>query len=112
MIILAVLCFVYNIPHFFELHAIECLQIINTNNVDSTGKLIDNKIAYRSLQICPTDIRLDALYYTIYYTYMYTTFMAIGPLILLIVLNIFVVISVIRKGTTSGTLIRLKSYIL
>ncbi|EPB70719.1 hypothetical protein ANCCEY_10200 [Ancylostoma ceylanicum] len=54
-----------------------------------------------SSQICPTDIRLDPAYYAIYYTYMYTTFLAIGPLALLILLNVCVVFTVITKGSES-----------
>uniref|UniRef100_A0AC34QKR1 G-protein coupled receptors family 1 profile domain-containing protein n=1 Tax=Panagrolaimus sp. JU765 TaxID=591449 RepID=A0AC34QKR1_9BILA len=50
-----------------------------------------------SLQICPTDIRMDPIYYTVYYTYMYTTFLAVGPLLLLIVLNVCVVATVFMK---------------
>lgn len=76
-------CFLYNIPHLFELQAIEC---------------IDHRYMVESLQICPTEFRMNGLYYTIYYTYMYTTFMAVGPLLLLVVLNICVVITVLTKG--------------
>uniref|UniRef100_A0A0K0D9J8 G_PROTEIN_RECEP_F1_2 domain-containing protein n=1 Tax=Angiostrongylus cantonensis TaxID=6313 RepID=A0A0K0D9J8_ANGCA len=53
-------------------------------------------------QICPTDIRLDPAYYAIYYTYMYTTFLAIGPLTLLILLNICVVFTVLTKRTAAS----------
>ncbi|KAJ1369521.1 7 transmembrane receptor (rhodopsin) [Parelaphostrongylus tenuis] len=53
-------------------------------------------------QICPTDIRLDPAYYAIYYTYMYTTFLAIGPLTLLILLNICVVYTVLSKRTADS----------
>ncbi|KAI1728732.1 serpentine type 7TM GPCR chemoreceptor srw domain-containing protein [Ditylenchus destructor] len=86
---MAICCSVYNIPHFFEIKAIECVDV--------------RYGGFHSLQICPTDFRLDALYYTVYYTYMYTTFMAVGPLLLLIVLNIFVVITVIRKGASEDS---------
>lgn len=75
---------------------------MNKKKLDSTGKLIEFKSAQISRQICPTDMRKDPVYYAIYYTYMYTTFMAIGPLILLIVLNLFVITCVIKKGTNSG----------
>jgi len=56
---MSICCLLYNIPHFFEIHAIECIDLKH-------GGLL-------SLQICPTDIRVDPLYYTIYYTYAYTT---------------------------------------
>ncbi|CAJ0606336.1 unnamed protein product [Cylicocyclus nassatus] len=80
-----VICFLYNIPHFFELEKVPC--IANDESV--------------SAQICPTDIRLDPAYYAIYYTYMYTTFLAIGPLTLLILLNICVVYTVLTRKTES-----------
>ncbi|CAL2032042.1 unnamed protein product [Caenorhabditis brenneri] len=83
--VLMIICCVYNIPHFFELEKVDCL--------DEKG--LD------SMQICPTDIRLDPAYYAIYYTYMYTTFLAIGPLTLLILLNICVVFTVVSKGSNS-----------
>lgn len=79
------ICFIYNIPHFFELEKVDCL--------DEDGR--------DSMQICPTDIRLDPAYYAIYYTYMYTTFLAIGPLTLLILLNICVVFTVVTKGSSN-----------
>ncbi|VDM68813.1 unnamed protein product [Strongylus vulgaris] len=55
-----------------------------------------------SAQICPTDIRLDPAYYAIYYTYMYTTFLAIGPLTLLILINICVVYTVLTRKNDSA----------
>ncbi|KAL6734656.1 hypothetical protein Aduo_005171 [Ancylostoma duodenale] len=80
-----VICILYNIPHFFELEKVPCIANDET----------------LSAQICPTDIRLDPAYYAIYYTYMYTTFLAIGPLALLILLNVCVVFTVITKGSES-----------
>ncbi|CAD6198778.1 unnamed protein product [Caenorhabditis auriculariae] len=80
-------CVIYNIPHFFELEKVACVD-------GATNEL--------SAQICPTDIRLDPAYYAIYYTYMYTTFLAIGPLSLLILLNICVVFTVLTKGSGDG----------
>ncbi|KAE9549585.1 hypothetical protein FO519_007206 [Halicephalobus sp. NKZ332] len=79
--ILSVLCILYNIPHCFEIESVLC--------IDQFGD--------KSLQICPTDIRMDPIYYTVYYTYMYTTFLAVGPLLLLVVLNICVVATVATK---------------
>lgn len=80
---MTICCFFYNIPHLFELQSIPC---------------IDERFNLESLQICPTEFRMNSLYYTIYYTYMYTTFMAVGPLLLLILLNICVVVTVLTKG--------------
>uniref|UniRef100_A0A8R1DSH0 G_PROTEIN_RECEP_F1_2 domain-containing protein n=1 Tax=Caenorhabditis japonica TaxID=281687 RepID=A0A8R1DSH0_CAEJA len=83
--VLMILCIAYNIPHFFELEKVQCL--------DEAG--------LEAMQICPTDIRLDPAYYAIYYTYMYTTFLAIGPLSMLILLNICVVFTVVTKGSAN-----------
>jgi hypothetical protein len=80
---MTICCFFYNISHLFELQSIPC---------------IDERFNLESLQICPTEFRMNSLYYTIYYTYMYTTFIAVGPLLLLIVLNICIVINVLTKG--------------
>uniref|UniRef100_A0A1I7XT74 G_PROTEIN_RECEP_F1_2 domain-containing protein n=1 Tax=Heterorhabditis bacteriophora TaxID=37862 RepID=A0A1I7XT74_HETBA len=85
------LCVIYNIPHFFELEEVAC---VGNDGLPST-------------QICPTDIRLDPAYYAIYYTYMYTTFLAIGPLTLLVLLNICVVFTVLTKGTGGALLYNL-----
>ncbi|GMR36081.1 hypothetical protein PMAYCL1PPCAC_06276, partial [Pristionchus mayeri] len=78
-------CFLYNIPHAFEIEKVSCWD-------DSKNET--------SYQICPTQFRQNVLYYTIYYTYMYTTFMAVGPLCLLIVINVCVVFMVIFKSKT------------
>uniref|UniRef100_A0A183BL30 G_PROTEIN_RECEP_F1_2 domain-containing protein n=1 Tax=Globodera pallida TaxID=36090 RepID=A0A183BL30_GLOPA len=81
VLITACLAVLYNIPHFFELRSIDCFETRDGLNV-------------RSLQICPTEFRMSHVYYSIYYTYMYTVFMAVGPLVLLIVLNICIVVIV------------------
>ncbi|CAI4221410.1 unnamed protein product [Auanema sp. JU1783] len=81
-----IFCILYNIPHVLELDKVDC--------IGNDGKL--------SAQICPSDIRLDPAYYAIYYTYMYTTFLAIGPLLLLILLNICVVFTVLTKKSDGG----------
>uniref|UniRef100_A0A7E4V458 G_PROTEIN_RECEP_F1_2 domain-containing protein n=1 Tax=Panagrellus redivivus TaxID=6233 RepID=A0A7E4V458_PANRE len=81
VMVMACICCLYNIPHFLEIETVRC---IGNSGVES-------------LQICPTSIRMDPIYYTVYYTYMYTTFLAVGPLLLLIVLNICVVFTVVCK---------------
>ncbi|KAF8362250.1 frpr-14 [Pristionchus pacificus] len=78
-------CLLYNIPHVFEVHKVSCWD--DTANVTSS-------------QICPTTFRQNVFYYTVYYTYMYTTFMAVGPLLLLIVINICVVSMVVYRSKT------------
>uniref|UniRef100_A0A914HZS0 G-protein coupled receptors family 1 profile domain-containing protein n=1 Tax=Globodera rostochiensis TaxID=31243 RepID=A0A914HZS0_GLORO len=84
VLITACLAVLYNIPHFFELRSIDCFETRDGLNV-------------RSLQICPTEFRMSHVYYSIYYTYMYTVFMAVGPLVLLIVLNICIVVNVLKR---------------
>ncbi|PAV82778.1 hypothetical protein WR25_24721 [Diploscapter pachys] len=76
-------CVVYNLPHFLEIQKVKC--------IDKYGEL--------NGQICPTDIRTNEAYFTVYYTYMYTTFLAIGPLALLIFLNACIVITILTKGS-------------
>uniref|UniRef100_A0AC35U530 G_PROTEIN_RECEP_F1_2 domain-containing protein n=1 Tax=Rhabditophanes sp. KR3021 TaxID=114890 RepID=A0AC35U530_9BILA len=80
-------CIIYNLPHFYELESVPC---------------IDTRTGDENLQICPTSIRTNEVYYTIYYTFLYTTFMAVGPLVVLIILNICVVASVCTKDPTVG----------
>ncbi|CAI5440719.1 unnamed protein product [Caenorhabditis angaria] len=84
--VLMVLCIVYNLPHFLELESVRC-----RNDDETLG-----------WQICPTTVRTNEAYYTIYYTYMYTTFLAIGPLALLILLNICVVYTVFSRPDTEA----------
>ncbi|KAF7639368.1 G_PROTEIN_RECEP_F1_2 domain-containing protein [Meloidogyne graminicola] len=84
VLITSILAIFYNIPHFFELRAIKCLE-------EREGI---NEI---SLQICPTEFRMNHIYYSVYYTYMYTVFMAIGPLVLLIILNVGIVLNAIKR---------------
>ncbi|KAH7702259.1 Protein FRPR-14 [Aphelenchoides avenae] len=86
---MTICCVVYNVPHFFELEAIDCIDARH-------GGIM-------SLQICPTGLRMDPMYYTIYYTYMYTTFMAVGPLLFLIILNICVVFCVLKYGASEDS---------
>uniref|UniRef100_A0A914Q781 G-protein coupled receptors family 1 profile domain-containing protein n=1 Tax=Panagrolaimus davidi TaxID=227884 RepID=A0A914Q781_9BILA len=49
VIIMTCGCLLYNIPHFFEIKSVPC--------IDNRGE--------ESLQICPTDIRMDPIYYTV-----------------------------------------------
>lgn len=77
VIVLTVCCIGYNVPHFFEVESIPCY---------------DPRFDLVSIQVCPTEIRQNQLYYTVYYTYMYTIFMAVGPLLLLVAINVVVVV--------------------
>ncbi|CAK5059938.1 unnamed protein product [Meloidogyne enterolobii] len=40
---------------------------------------------------------MNHIYYSVYYTYMYTVFMAVGPLVLLIVLNFGIVMNALKR---------------
>lgn len=48
------------------------------------------------------DLRTNVLYYQLYYTYMYTIFMAVGPLLIIVILNVFVVTAVFKKGASGN----------
>ncbi|VDN59123.1 unnamed protein product [Dracunculus medinensis] len=80
--------FAYNVPHFFELTSIICFDDRRNNSL--------------SVQVCPTDLRTNVLYYQLYYTYMYTIFMAVGPLLIIVILNVFVVTAVFKKGASGN----------
>lgn len=47
--IMAFICFFYNIPHFFEIESVPCIDVRGDE----------------SLQICPTAIRMNPVYYTV-----------------------------------------------
>ncbi|CAI5456258.1 unnamed protein product [Caenorhabditis angaria] len=79
--------FVYNSPHMFEIYVIDCWSL--TYNT-------------RSKDVCPTALRANPDYLTIYYAYMYTIVMAVGPVVLLIVINTAIVLSM-RKSSNNGT---------
>ena len=49
VVTLLILCILYNIPHCFEIESVLCID----------------KFGDKSLQICPTDIRMDPIYYTV-----------------------------------------------
>ncbi|VDN01915.1 unnamed protein product [Thelazia callipaeda] len=85
----ALISVIYNVPHFFELTTIDCFDDARNNSL--------------SVQICPTDLRNNELYYQLYYTYMYTIFMAVGPLLLIVILNALVVRVVLKKGTSDDS---------
>ncbi|GMS83798.1 hypothetical protein PENTCL1PPCAC_5973 [Pristionchus entomophagus] len=88
VMIIMMFCFLYNIPHAFEVEKVSCW---------------DEAANSTSSQICPTSFRNNVLYYTIYYTYMYTSFLAVGPLCLLIVINVCVVFMVFMKSKSRPT---------
>ncbi|EFO12339.1 hypothetical protein LOAG_16195, partial [Loa loa] len=68
----------YNSPHIFEINVITCWNIIH-------GK--------KSIDVCPTDLRQNQLYLTVYYVWMYSIVMAIGPVLILIILNTAIIIA-------------------
>uniref|UniRef100_A0A0M3INT3 G_PROTEIN_RECEP_F1_2 domain-containing protein n=1 Tax=Ascaris lumbricoides TaxID=6252 RepID=A0A0M3INT3_ASCLU len=72
----------YNSPHMFEIFVIDCWSV---------------PYSQQSLDVCPTDLRQNQMYFTIYYAWMYTLVMAVGPVILLIVLNSAIVICMRRS---------------
>ncbi|CAG9533730.1 unnamed protein product [Cercopithifilaria johnstoni] len=89
VLFIAIISLLYNVPHFFELTTIDCIDEIRNNTL--------------SVQVCPTELRNSASYYQLYYTYMYTIFMAVGPLLLLIILNVLVVRAVLKNGASDDS---------
>ncbi|CAD5215838.1 unnamed protein product [Bursaphelenchus okinawaensis] len=68
----------YNLPHCFESVLIECWH---------------NQFNAASIEVCPAPFRFHETYTLVYYKYMYSIFLAIGPLILLIILNTCIILS-------------------
>uniref|UniRef100_A0A914DU55 G-protein coupled receptors family 1 profile domain-containing protein n=1 Tax=Acrobeloides nanus TaxID=290746 RepID=A0A914DU55_9BILA len=90
--ILSVLIFsvLYNVPHFFEAVVLECWHA---------------QFLSRSLEVCPTPLRFEPTYQQIYYKYMYSIFLAIGPLVFLVILNVFIIGASLLKsknGSSNG----------
>ncbi|MFH4977805.1 hypothetical protein AB6A40_004514 [Gnathostoma spinigerum] len=78
IVCIALVASVYNSPHLFEIFVIECWSL---------------RHAVVSLDVCPTALRQNQTYFTVYYAWMYTLVMAVGPVILLILLNTCIIIS-------------------
>ncbi|CAD5228364.1 unnamed protein product [Bursaphelenchus okinawaensis] len=85
-ILLAVL---FNLSHVFEISVIHCW---NTH------------YSQPSYDVCPTELRQNEIYFTFYYAYLYTIVMAVGPVLLLIILNtaIVIIIKNTRQNDQSG----------
>ncbi|ETN82461.1 hypothetical protein NECAME_07950 [Necator americanus] len=66
----------YNIPHCFEAVVIDCFH---------------ETLGGSSWEVCPETMRYNEMYQNVYYKYMYAVFLAIGPLIILVVLNTFII---------------------
>uniref|UniRef100_A0A914BZG7 G-protein coupled receptors family 1 profile domain-containing protein n=1 Tax=Acrobeloides nanus TaxID=290746 RepID=A0A914BZG7_9BILA len=81
-----VLASIFNSPHLFEIYVISCWSI------PYSQQLFD---------VCPSALRQNQAYFTIYYAYLYTIFMAVGPMVLLVVLNTAIII-VMRQSYTSA----------
>uniref|UniRef100_A0A7E4VE11 G_PROTEIN_RECEP_F1_2 domain-containing protein n=1 Tax=Panagrellus redivivus TaxID=6233 RepID=A0A7E4VE11_PANRE len=90
--------FVFNCPHWFEIYVLKCYSI-----------------PYReeTFDICPTMLRMNDQYLTLYYAYCYTIVMAIGPVLILIALNVAIVVNLkFKNGTENGdtmTLVKILS---
>ncbi|KAL7075322.1 hypothetical protein ACQ4LE_005731 [Meloidogyne hapla] len=83
--------FIYNIPHCFESVLLDCWH----PNFQS-----------QSVEVCPAPLRFHPTYMLIYYKYMYAIFLAVGPLLVLIALNIIVIIATVfcKKGNSADNL--------
>ncbi|EYC38782.1 hypothetical protein Y032_0696g1610 [Ancylostoma ceylanicum] len=78
----------YNIPHCFEAIVIDCFH---------------ETLGGSSWEVCPETMRYNDLYQNVYYKYMYAIFLAVGPLIILVILNTFIIgASIFGAGGTSA----------
>uniref|UniRef100_A0A8R1TRZ7 G_PROTEIN_RECEP_F1_2 domain-containing protein n=2 Tax=Onchocerca TaxID=6281 RepID=A0A8R1TRZ7_ONCVO len=84
---ISMLALLYNSPHMFEINVIDCWNI---------------GYAEKSIDVCPTDLRQSELYLTVYYAWMYTVVMAVGPVLVLIVLNSAIIIAFRKTLPVSG----------
>ncbi len=85
--VIVVLSLLYNVTHCFEVAVVDCWDAnFNTS----------------SLQVCPTEFRMNDLYLTVYYVYMYTIVMAAGPLVVLIILNAGIIGVLLCKKRTQA----------
>ncbi|VBB33290.1 unnamed protein product [Acanthocheilonema viteae] len=84
---ISMLAMLYNSPHMFEIDVITCWNIV---------------YAEKSIDVCPTDLRQSQLYLTVYYAWMYTVVMAVGPVLILIVLNSAIIIALRSTLSVSG----------
>ncbi len=91
LIIVFVLVFslLYNVPHCIETVLLDCFSL---------------KFNAPSVEVCPAPFRFNPTYMLVYYKYLYSVFLAIGPLVLLIVLNSCIIITsmVLRRGEGSA----------
>ncbi|KAK0396443.1 hypothetical protein QR680_001717 [Steinernema hermaphroditum] len=79
----------YNIPHCFEAVVLECWHPQFQNP---------------SLEMCPAPFRFLPSYMLIYYKYMYSLFLAIGPLVVLVILNSCIIFATmfVKKGSDNA----------
>ncbi|MFH4973579.1 hypothetical protein AB6A40_000288 [Gnathostoma spinigerum] len=89
-VIIAVVLFgiIYNIPHCFEAVVLECWH---------------EQFRSRSLEMCPDPFRFQLSYTEVYYKYMYAIFLAVGPLIILVILNSCIVVASVARKTEEGS---------
>uniref|UniRef100_A0AC34G5B4 G-protein coupled receptors family 1 profile domain-containing protein n=1 Tax=Panagrolaimus sp. ES5 TaxID=591445 RepID=A0AC34G5B4_9BILA len=81
----------YNVPRFFENIAFECWH----SRFDSN-----------SMEVCPTPLRYNDTYLYIYFYVMYTLFLAVGPLVVLIILNTCIIFASVflKRGKTEDNI--------
>ncbi|KAL3982563.1 Olfactory receptor family protein [Acanthocheilonema viteae] len=85
MLFIVVFSVLYNVPHCLETVVLECWH---------------THFESRSLEVCPDPFS----YKLIYYKYMYSIFLAIGPLIVLIILTLCIIgVSVVLKKGGGGS---------
>ncbi|KAI6171366.1 G-PROTEIN-RECEP-F1-2 domain-containing protein [Aphelenchoides fujianensis] len=67
----------YNLPHCFEGILIECWH---------------THFNHWAVEVCPAPFRFHPTYVLVYYKYFYSIFLAVGPLVVLIVLNTCIIL--------------------
>uniref|UniRef100_A0A0R3RYY7 G_PROTEIN_RECEP_F1_2 domain-containing protein n=1 Tax=Elaeophora elaphi TaxID=1147741 RepID=A0A0R3RYY7_9BILA len=95
VLFIVVFSVLYNVPHCLETVVLECWH---------------TRFESRSLEVCPDPFRFLPSYKLIYYKYMYSIFLAIGPVVVLVILTLCIIgVSVILKkgGGDSGDTIAL-----
>ncbi|OZC10282.1 hypothetical protein X798_02589 [Onchocerca flexuosa] len=95
MLFIVAFSVLYNVPHCLETVVLECWH---------------TRFESRSLEVCPDPFRFLPSYKLIYYKYMYSIFLAMGPLVVLVILTLCIIgASVVLKkgGGDSGDTIAL-----
>ncbi|VDN03439.1 unnamed protein product [Thelazia callipaeda] len=87
LVVIIALAMLYNTPHMLEISVVSCWNVIYNEE---------------SIDVCPSALRKSPFYLTIYYVWMYTAIMAVGPVLILIVLNSMIIFALRKTNDVSG----------